>query len=539
VLDRVNPSQAPTHVVGRYALYGTIASGGMATVHFGRLIGPVGFSRTVAIKRLHPQFSADPEFVAMFLDEARLAARIRHPNVIPTLDVVATNGELFLVMDYVPGESLARLVRAARHREDTLPPAITVAIMAGVLHGLHAAHEAKNEQGEPLEIVHRDVSPQNILVGSDGQARVLDFGVAKAAGRIQTTREGQLKGKLSYMAPEQLRGSPLDRQTDIYAASVVLWETLAGDRLFRAENEAAIVSKVLEGARMPPSRAMRVTASPETRRAVERLDEITMRGLACDPRMRFATARDMALALEEALPPATTSEVSNWIEDVASAVLLMRAGQVGEIESSSSALQRVSVSSRPPPPPDGDSNPVSMLLAQRGTIPTTRPVSAPGTSEGQSSISVSSFASSPPEARSYGRRGAALAAVGLVALVLSSLAVARYRPRAVAASSGPSNAASAPTVNAPLAQAPAAASVSPSLTQGISSDDAATPVSRTAPAPASIRPAPAKIEPAQATPQVHTHRGGARPPPAPAVVDCNPPFAYDATGMKHYKPECL
>lgn len=527
----MTPSHSPTQVIGRYALYGTIASGGMATVHFGRLIGPVGFSRTVAIKRLHPQFCADPEFVAMFLDEARLAARIRHPNVIPTLDVVATNGELFLVMDYVPGESLARLVRAARQREATLPPAITVAIMVGVLQGLHAAHEATNERGEPLGIVHRDVSPQNVLVGSDGQARVLDFGVAKAAGRVQTTREGQLKGKLSYMAPEQLRGSPLDRQTDIYAAAVVLWETLSGDRLFRGENEGDIVSKVLEGTVLPPSRAMRVTAGVEARRTVARLDAITLRGLARDPSMRFATARDMALALEEALPPATTSEVSNWIEDVASAVLLMRAGQVGEIESSSSALQRVSISSRPPPPPDGDENPVSALLAQRRTNRTTRPDGG-SVLDGLSSISVSSFSSSPPEAPK-GRRGAILAVAGIVAFVLLSLgAVALHRIRPVAASAA---AASLPPGPPPVVQAPSAASSAPLSASAPSSRAKTLPPVSAVPTPS----AKAEATPPQSPSEGHTHRGGTRAPPPPAAVDCNPPFAYDASGMKHYKPECL
>src|SRR5450432_3116813 len=186
----------PVRVIGRYALYGKLAAGGMATVHFGRLLGPAGFSRTVAIKRLHPQFAKDPEFVAMFLDEARLAARIHHPNVIATLDVVALEGELFLVLEYVQGESFASLLRAARDRRTPVPLPVVSAVMTGVLHGLHAAHEAKNERGEPLRLVHRDVSPHNVLVGADGVPRVLDFGIAKAAGRLQTTREGHLKGKL-------------------------------------------------------------------------------------------------------------------------------------------------------------------------------------------------------------------------------------------------------------------------------------------------------------------------------------------------------
>src|SRR5688572_13695305 len=164
----------------------------MATVHFGRLVGPVGFSRTVAIKRLHERLARDPDFVAMFLDEARLAARIRHPNVVPTFDVVAMEQELFLVMEYVQGDSLSRLMKVVRARNESVDPAFAVTIMTGVLHGLHAAHEATNERGEPLGIVHRDVSPQNVLVGVDGVPRVLDFGVAKAAGRAQTTKDGQL-----------------------------------------------------------------------------------------------------------------------------------------------------------------------------------------------------------------------------------------------------------------------------------------------------------------------------------------------------------
>src|SRR4051812_25689690 len=143
----VRPGPHSPRMVGRYILYGEIAAGGMATVHFGRLSGPVGFSRTVAIKRLHPQYAKDPEFVTMFLDEARLAGRIRHPNVVPTLDVVATDGEIFLVMEYVQGESLSRLTRGLREIGARIPPHMVVSIMAGVLHGLHAAHEAKDEQG--------------------------------------------------------------------------------------------------------------------------------------------------------------------------------------------------------------------------------------------------------------------------------------------------------------------------------------------------------------------------------------------------------
>lgn len=163
----------------------------MATVHIGRLKGPVGFARTVAIKRLHSQFAKDHDFVAMFVDEARLAARIRHPNVVPIIDVVADNGELLLVMDYVEGEALHYLLAAQRARDELVPPEIGIKIMIEVLAGLHAAHEATTERGRPLGIVHRDVSPQNIIVGVDGVSHLIDFGVAKAAGRIQSTGRGR------------------------------------------------------------------------------------------------------------------------------------------------------------------------------------------------------------------------------------------------------------------------------------------------------------------------------------------------------------
>jgi serine/threonine protein kinase len=318
---------SPPRVVGRYALFDEIAAGGMATVHLGRLLGPVGFARTVAIKRLHPHFAKDPEFVSMFLDEARLAARISHPNVVPTLDVVATEGELFLVMEYVRGESLARLIRIAAADKAPIPPPVVATLMIGVLHGLHAAHEAKNERGIPLGIVHRDVSPHNILVGIDGVARVLDFGVAKAIGRIQTTREGQVKGKLSYMAPEQTHGRA-DRTSDVYAASVVMWEALTGKRLFGGENDAEILRRVLDGRVVPPSRH-----AVDIPRA---LDAITLKALSTDPSKRFATAREMAVALEDVMQVVSTSKIARWVETTAAQTLTDRDKRIALIENDSS-----------------------------------------------------------------------------------------------------------------------------------------------------------------------------------------------------------
>ena len=213
----------------------------------------------------------------------------------PTLDVVATEGELFLVMEYVAGESLSKLLKTAWQRQLPMPPRVAAAIISAVLHGLHAAHEAKDEHGRELGIVHRDVSPQNILVGADGAPRVLDFGVAKAAGRLQTTRDGQLKGKIAYMSPEQLERRLVTRQSDIYAAAVVLWEALAGRRLFDGETEAIVLVRAIEGKIDPPS-----VLNPQLDRAI---DAVVMRGLARDPEQRFATAREMALALEQTHRP--------------------------------------------------------------------------------------------------------------------------------------------------------------------------------------------------------------------------------------------
>ena len=252
-LAAVNPSADSPLIIDRYAIYDAIAAGGMATVHLGRLIGPAGFLRTVAVKRLHAHLAGDSEFTAMLLDEARVAARIQHPNVVSTLDVVVSGSEILLVMDYVRGESLSRLSKRAREREELPSPRIVVAILAGALEGLHAAHEAVNERGQPLELIHRDVSPQNVLVGADGVTRVLDFGIAKAEGRVSSTQDGKIKGKILYMPPEQLAAEPVTRTADIYAVGVMLFEVLTNVRMFTGDNDRAALTKIIRGEIRVPS----------------------------------------------------------------------------------------------------------------------------------------------------------------------------------------------------------------------------------------------------------------------------------------------
>ena len=246
----------------------------------------------MAIKSLHPHIAADQQFVTMFLDEARLAARIRHPNVVPTLDLERGAEGLYLVMEFVEGDSLLGLLRATVKHNKPIPAGIVLRIMLDVLHGLDAAHEQTGDHGEPLHLVHRDVSPHNIMVGVDGVTRLTDFGIVRAEERIGNTRDGQLKGKLSYMAPEQTTSEPVDRRVDIFTAGIVLWECLASKRLFRGNTDAEVLRNLLDA---PIPRLREV--SPGYPQA---LDDVLARALRRDPDERFDNAAEFAEALEEA-----------------------------------------------------------------------------------------------------------------------------------------------------------------------------------------------------------------------------------------------
>lgn len=312
--------------LGRYEMHGLLASGGMAAVHLGRLRGDAGFARPVAIKRLHAQFANDPDFVSMLLDEAHLASRLQHPNCVAPRDVVVLAGEVFVVMDYVHGVTLSQLIKAVHQAGVQVPLPIVCRIVSDVLAGLHAAHRSVDAQGRALELVHRDVSPQNVIVGSDGLSRVIDFGIAQAAFRSQTTRDGQIKGKLAYAAPEQVADKGVSHLVDVYAAGVVCWELATLRRLFTASNTTALYANVVENS-IRPMRPLRPEIPLEFERTV-------MAALAKDPAARPADAEVFSALLEAAVPPASAREVARFVELYAGELLERRNSAVRDVERS-------------------------------------------------------------------------------------------------------------------------------------------------------------------------------------------------------------
>jgi eukaryotic-like serine/threonine-protein kinase len=500
----------------RYALFGEIAQGGMATVHLARQLGPVGFARTVAIKRLHPHLAKDPDFVAMFLEEARLAARVHHPNVVSTLDVVSDDGELFLVMEYVPGESLSRLVRKMRENDKRVPPRYLIGLMCGALEGLHAAHEAKSEKGVPLGMVHRDVSPQNIHCGVDGIPRVLDFGIAKATNRVQETRTDQIKGKVAYMSPEQLAKGPIDRRADVYSASVVLWEALTGQRLFKADDIPSLVYAIMNDVIVPPSEV-----APEL---PKELDAIIMKGLDREASNRWESARELAAQLEKVVRAAPPREIGAWVEETAGDALAYRLDLVHRIESETSqSMPPPMVEPRNSPIPDEASGVVDAADAksERKTkkLVTGPPPPPSSNVDDEASTSVraptESLLHDGTPARGSHLVILAMALIGL--LLVGGGALLGMRWMQMQTDGGP-----APS---PSASAEPAASHEPAIVIGAARSASASPSAAIAPPP---------IQPVVATPKPKASAAV-----APAKDDCENPFVVDKNGIRHPKPHCF
>ncbi len=354
-----------------------LGRGGMATVYIGAMrmpnrsaaegeTRPDNVMRVVAIKEMHPHLADDERIRSMFVDEAYLASRVVHPNVVQLLEVQA-EGELTLVMDYVRGVSLFDLLLLADAAGERVPQAIAFAIARDLLAGLQAAHEARGENGEPLGIVHRDVSPHNLMVGTDGRARLLDFGIAWAKKRTgQATDEGKLKGKLAYMAPEQFEELGVDHRTDIYSAGIVLWEMLSGQRMFELKDLPSLVVKKLDNNVDKPS---------ERRRSVaDTADAVIMRALMRDPGIRFQSARDMRFTLEANCICAEPEEISRWVERLAEGrleqmdrVAEQLCKQVEALDSDSAGELRRSV--RPTAPAGLSSTPVMPIVPRAPGMP--------------------------------------------------------------------------------------------------------------------------------------------------------------------------
>ncbi len=471
--DAVTPSSGrihelpPTSAVTRidqYDLIYRLGTGGMGNVYLARRRNQSGLQRLFAVKAMHPLLSADHDFANMFLDEAHIASRLHHINVVGIVDLGRFAGRLYLVMDYVEGPTLAQLLGTSTDR----PPALICSILIDMLHGLQAAHSLTNESGERLELVHRDVSPSNILIGTDGVARLTDFGIAKARLRRTSTSPGVRKGKLCYSAPEQItRPGEEDSRVDVFAAGIVLWNALTGTRLFDGENEAAVILSVVNRPIPPPSTV--------GRRSPRCLDEVCLRALERDPARRYPTATHMADDLRRVTREnnmvAGPEQVADWVAALFGEELERRRAAVRAI--AAGAVEE----------PGG--SPFA-----RGTGP-----QAPELEQEYAELSVSWHGQTPPGRRRHRAWPVPVLALGAVvsaAVIALSIYPPGSKEPASAAPVAPAEASAEPSAVAPTpppaAPAPAVQPLSvasPSVASPSVASPAGTPAAR---APSPLRP---------------------------------------------------
>ncbi len=579
------PVQTQPESFGRYLLYPPIARGGMATVHTARLVGAEGFTRLVAAKRLHPQFTDDPEFVTMFHDEACIASRIHHPNVVPVLDVVLSGNELILVQEYVHGVPLSQLMKVAQVSETPIAIDLAIAILTGILAGLHGAHEVKDEGGSPLDIIHRDVSPANVMISVDGVPRLLDFGIAKARTSTHHTREGVFKGKLAYMAPEQLRMDPIDRTVDIYATGILAWELLVNRRVYDGRHELAFVTAVMNG-EIPRITAALIDArariDDQRWRDLQALESVIARAMSLESADRFQNAEEMTRALQEVRAPATPMAVAEWVRTAGADFLDNRKKTLAANEESwrrtsmytpSSGMQRVTSgsvmtmlptlpddganalpnarSSAPPAPPSG-----GILRTSGNTLSMSMRISGPPSAapNSMSAMTTGTMKSAPPPNESgafrlalgvsplatigarvrhsqfFGRRSLPWISVAL--FIMGGLAGGILHGAQDAPGAMPASGAAVPSAEAPAAPGALVLAVSPpSPPSPAAEQDAANaanaPVAATA--TPTVAPAAPPSPPAQPAVQWRSYHPPPPPPraapPARSVVQAAPPSA--------------
>lgn len=334
---------------GRYRICMELAAGGMGSVYVALYRGTDGFERVVALKRMHSHLSAQGEFVKMFFDEAQLLARVKHPAVCSLLDLGKTQDSYFLVMEYVTGEPLSEVVHALgkRHRELNAQagrlPRLAARVFARLCEGLHAVHETRDERGRPLNIVHRDITPQNLFVLYDGTVRLMDFGIAHSEAALHRTEAGIVMGKVGYLAPEQLtHHGPADKRWDIWSMGVVLWEVLTGRRLFTGKSLGSAPREIAEMPIPHPS-VYNCDVSPA-------LDMVVMRALERDPKRRFQTARELGLSLERVLAEMGDSvpaaHVADWLEELFPGRAIEKRGIRAMAQAMGTALSAPSIAPR-------------------------------------------------------------------------------------------------------------------------------------------------------------------------------------------------
>jgi eukaryotic-like serine/threonine-protein kinase len=300
----------------RYRVLEKIAAGGMAEVYRAESAGVEGFKKTVAIKRVLPHLAGKKQFIGMFLDEARLSAHLSHSNCVQVFDIGVGDDTFFIVMEYVDGADLKGVIEFCKKRGHTVPVEESVLTCVKICEGLSYAHELRDGSGVPLHIVHRDMSPPNVLITRYGEVKIVDFGLAKANSQLEKSEPGIIKGKFSYLSPEAARGEPVDHRTDIFAVGIILWEMLAGRRLFMGDTDLETVRQV-QAARVPSVRQFNPDVSPE-------LERVLMRGLTSDPRDRYQTAREFGQELTAVLYSLGRAVSSFDIAKLVSAVVVER-----------------------------------------------------------------------------------------------------------------------------------------------------------------------------------------------------------------------
>jgi len=544
---------------GKYRVLVELGQGGTANVYLAVARGPGGFNKLVVLKALKRDLSNDPEFRNMFLNEARLAARLNHPNIVQTNEVAEDQGLPVIVMEYLEGQPLSNLL--IRGRGGALTVAMHLRIIADALQGLQCAHELLDFDGTPLGVVHRDMTPHNVFVTFDGQVKVLDFGIAKLGASLVETQAGIIKGKLRYMPPEQISGDPVDRRADLYAVGVMLWEAAAGERLWKGQADAAIMNKVLN-AEIPSPRTVNLEVP-------EQLEKIVMKALAADREQRYSSAAELEQDIDQYVstlgPPITNRQIGKVVatlfEDVRTKTKSLVDAQLSKVASLTWAEYQA-----------------SQLLANAPTMTFSNSTNS-NTISDSGSVDVLSGAT---------RRGRRLAwglgaAIAIIAVMAWKMAARDEKDRRALEQPAPAPA----TLPEPPEKSPAAdrvlirMSAVPNEAKLFFDDEQlpSNPFARAMTADGSHHVVRAEaagyatgstavvlerdadvvltLERAKkAEPPAPPNKGGSRPPPPrtspppaspppanplppPAKPDCNPPYYVDSHGIKRYKAECM